>query len=251
MEIVRWIRLDIPYQNDGSKMRAVVGHSADGGRLSTIVSDYSDNIPNILTVLKASFTEKGLETNESTVLIYPLDGRMGLAGVVLDAANAEKWDFNRHIPTDFYPGVEVLHSYEQDDTGSEQDGWSPKDAQAMIFQLNNEAQEEYKSHELPNAMAKIRQALQLAVKHFGWSSPGVAYSLTNFGHVMRATGNDDNMLEVTSGVKRMLFHWDKTMPVKEEWVGAVSILEQLIDVCNAMGKGGYADRLSDYKAKLC
>ena len=121
METIRWIRLDIPYQDDGNKMRAVVGHSADGGRLSTIVSDYSDNIPNILEVLKASFAAANLESNSSAVLVYPLDGRMNLAWVVKEAADKEKWEFDRHIPAAFYPGVEVLCGFELDETGSEEE----------------------------------------------------------------------------------------------------------------------------------
>ena len=250
MDKIRWIRLDIPYQKDGKKMRAVAGHSEDKGGLSTFVTDYSDSIPNILTLVKDYVKENNLECNDSTVLVYPLDGRLGLAHVVLEFAQKENWAFDRHIPPLFYPGVEVLCSFEQNDTGSAEDTLPSKEAQQLIFKLNNDAQSEYQRSDLPAAMSCLRQALQLAVKHFGWSSPGVAYSLTNLGHVMRGTGNNDNMLEVSATINRMLNHWDKEMPDREEWVGAGSILEQLIGVCNSLGKSGYADRLTDYKVKL-
>lgn len=250
MKKVRWIRLDIPYQSDGRKMRAVVGHSVDGERISTTVSDYSDNIPNILDALKNSFSGEGLHADDQTVLVYPLDGRMDLAWVVKEAADKEGWDFSRHIQTDFYPNIDVLCSFELDETGSDQDELPPREAQQLIFQLNNEAQGNYQSSDMPAAMSNLRQALQLSVKHFGWSSPGVAYSLTNFGHVMAATGNNDNINEVSKAVERMLMQWDNEEPDKQEWSGAGSILDQLIMSCNNLNQGHLSTRLQDYKEKL-
>lgn len=250
MQKVRWIRLDIPYQSDGSKMRAVVGHSADGGKLSTIVSDYFDNIPNCIAALRTLFTQLDLEVNDATVLAYPLDGRMDLAWVVKEAADKEHWEFSRHIPLQYFPDIDVLCSFEIEDTGSEQDNFSANEAQKEIFGLNNEAQEHYQGSDMPSAMSSLRQALQLAIKHFGWGSPGTAYSLTNFGHVMRATGNDDNLNEVKKAIERMLHHWDNELPSTAEWEGASSILEQLIMVCAGLDANDLAARLKAYEEKL-
>lgn len=250
MQKVRWIRLDIPYQSDGSKMRAVVGHSPDGGKLSTIVSDYYDNIPNIINALNDLFKQLNLATDNTTVLAYPLDGRMNLAWVVKEAADKEGWEFSRHVPRQFYPGIDVVCSFELEDTGSEQDSWAAGPAQKEIFSLNNAAQEDYQGSDMPSAMSNLRQALQLAIKHFGWGSPGTAYSLTNFGHVMRATGNDDNLHEVKSAIERMLHHWDNELPSTAEWEGASSILEQLIMVCAGLGANDLAARLKAYEEKL-
>ena len=172
------------------------------------------------------------ETGEFTILIE--EGK--ISGIEKGKIEAEGYEFCNQ---------------EQDETGSEEDSLPPKEAQQKIFQLNNQAQGEYQSSDLPAAMSCLRQALQLSVKHFGWYSPGVAYSLTNFGHVMRGTGNNDNILEVTSAINRMLYHWDNETPAKEEWAGAGSIMDQLIGVCNSLGKDGFAERLSEYKAKLC
>ena len=74
MTIVLWIRLDIPYQNDANEMRAVVGHCNDDETLNILVTDYTDNIPNIINTLKPHFEESSIETNEialSQRMLFP------------------------------------------------------------------------------------------------------------------------------------------------------------------------------------
>jgi len=90
------IRLDVPYADDGTLMRATLLCFDPGFRQFPV-----DGVANIPAGIEAAVSLAEANTiplDAQTTLVYPLDDRHGLAGVVLDESQRRGWKFARHVP---------------------------------------------------------------------------------------------------------------------------------------------------------
>lgn len=235
------IRLDIPYSAGADKMRAafIVAQPFESKRTGPVA-----NIPEALVQIETLAGADRL--NSSTTLVYAHDDRHDLAWTVKEEADRRGWQFARHVPDilQIPPGEET--AYESFETGSPEDVLPPREAQVLVMQLGEQGREYFGTGmDLLPAMNVMRHALWLCLRHFGWQSPGTALTLRNFGYVLRATGNQDNMDEFIYLMRRLQFVWKSTPPVKADWAQSAVIVDQLAELLQAMGEPSDSLKLPD------
>jgi hypothetical protein len=249
MPYFTWIRLDIPYQNDASAMRFIAAYTNNKANFSIYESPSIKNIPELLQHI-LDLEQKNFKTNQDTIVVYPLDDRIGLTDFIRETTQNNGWKFERNIPSENYPGVQLKCGFELDLTGSAEDVIPSDAAQQRVFELNLKAQKSFEKHNILAAFSFVRHALQLSYQQFGWATPGVAYCLINFGHLILASNNKENHFEIRTALNRLLYQWDVQGLDKDTWDGAHSILEQLINISEQLELPSYSDRFSDFEAVL-
>ena len=249
MSLISWVRLDIPYQHDAKAMRFVAAINNSTAKLSIYESPPLKHLPALMHQL-IELEKEGIMTNQDTLLIYPLDDRIALADHIRSIATDNHWQFNRNIPALSHPGVQLSCGFEIDKTGSNEDLIPSESAQHRVFELNHLSQKSFEEQNLLAAFSYVRHALQLSYQHFGWSSPGVAYSLVNFGHLILTTSSNENYFELQTVLNRMLYQWDIEGLDKASWVGAASIFEQLIEIAEQLQLPSYSDRFRELGQNL-
>ena len=116
-------------------------------------------------------------------LVFPLDGRHGLAGYALDEATKRGWQFSRHVPA----GAEK-HLFDVDGV----DGCaslSAPDAAKLLQELASAMGEAWNDNEIGESMGIGRQALTLCLKHFGAWHTFTFWILSNYFQACAGTGN--------------------------------------------------------------
>jgi hypothetical protein len=232
-----WIRLDVPYSRDATKMRGVLAYTdpSDPDKVGLAETSDCKNIPEAVDKLFELAKDKGIAIDSSLTIVYPLDARHGLAYPAKETAEKKSVRFSRHIPDIMKLPVDLLTAYEIFDTGSSEDTASNDDAQRMVLDLNQEAVDSCNSGDLLEAMGPLRHALWLVLRHFGWHSPGTVYTLRNLGAVLNATGNDENRAETLYLIGKLVYQCAVTPPHKAEWQGQLGLLDSLVELCNSMG----------------
>ncbi|MBK9035281.1 MAG: hypothetical protein IPL61_29185 [Myxococcales bacterium] len=171
------------------------------------------------------------------VLVDPLDGRHGLAHLVLEEAQRRGWEFARHPP----PGHE-LHVLDLAGADAEP-ARSIADATALLEQLAGAMGDAWKDQELGESIGIGRQALTLCLHHFGAWHPYTYWILSNLFQASAGTGNDDNVRAASAFVDDLL---SRDMP--ETIVGGASSivrLDELAHRCLASGNVRLATRVYD------
>ncbi len=247
-----WIRLDIPYSKDATKMRAVLAYCEPGKEDYAKLLKATDckNIPEAVKNILEQAKTSNIEVNSDCTIIYPLDDRHGLAGYARDEADKRKFKFSRHTPDAMKLPIGFETGYENFDTGSAEDTYDFEHARDAILQLNEEANDSFNSNDLLEAMGPLRHALWLALRHLGWRHPGTAYTLRNLGNTLIATGNSDNETELESLILKMIFLWDNKLPKAEVWKESESLLDDLTNQCVTLKEEHMGARLQRYKADL-
>jgi hypothetical protein len=163
-------------------------------------------------------------------LIFPLDGRHGLAGYVLDEATKRGWEFGRHVP----PGhEELLFDRDGADAGA---ALSLDEAIALLEQLGSAMGEAWNDDEIGESLGIGRQALTLCLHHFGAWHAYTFWILSNYFQAAAGTGADANITEACNVVEYML-----NQPRPEKVPGAGSAAAKLGELAQrAAGVGNEA-----------
>lgn len=248
-----WIRLDIPYAKDANKMRAVLAYSEPEKEEYADLLKASDckNIPEAVKKIFEEAESSDIMIDSTITLVYPLDDRHLLAGYARDEADKRKINFSRHIPDCMKLPVAFETSYENFDTGSSEDTFDFDQAREMILQLNEEANDSFNRNDLLEAMGPLRHALWLALRHFGWKHPACAYTLRNLGYTLTATGNSDNMDEITALIIKLIYLWQHKLPDASVWQDSENLLDDLASICYSIKSAeGLGVELNNLKTEL-
>lgn len=206
-----WILLRIP-RAEGATSMSGVDHKGNVARAATI-AEVCDGI-----------VATGATPQQ---LIFPLDGRHGLAGYVLDEATKRGWEFARHVP----PGrEELLFDREGADAGAD---LSAGDATALLEQLGSAMGEAWNDNEIGESMGIGRQALTLCLRHFGAWDAYTFWILSNYFQAAAGTGADKNITEACNVVEYML-----KQPRPEKVPGAGSAAAKLAELAQRAGAVG-------------
>lgn len=245
-----WLRFDIPYAEEATIMRAHLAFR-EGHSIRTIALENLPDIPLALERAMKTTTEQKITIGPEFTLVYPLDSRHGVAWAVKEEADKHSFQFSRHIPPDAVPDVEAYPGFAEI-TGSPEDKLSRDDSRALVMRLNAEAQEFFSTGmDLPDAMSSLRHALQVASARLGWNDPAMVYALRNFGYVMRATGNDENLAEFLCLSRILAVRLTSSPAAPGTWdADNVGLLEQTAGLCATSGDEETGRKLMEYKAKI-
>lgn len=226
------IRVDVPYARNAGHMRAELI------AFEPLSLTRSSGVPDLQAALRELETAAPLALpGVVPVLVCPHDDRHDVAWVVKEEADKRGWGFSRHVPglLEIPPDRET--AYESFDTGSAEDSLAPREAQVMIMQLGEQGREYFGTGmDLLPAMGVMRHSLWLALRYFGWKSPGTALTLRNLGYILRATGNRDNTEEFIYLMRRLKFMWKSVPPDPAEWVQSRALVDQLSELLQALGE---------------
>lgn len=250
MTAALWLRFDIPYAEDASVMRADLGFR-DGDSVRRIPIEKQSDIPGTVDTALRVASERKLIVGTDFTLVYPLDSRHGVAWAVKEESDKRSFQFSRHIPSNGMPTPADYPRF-ADTTGSREDHLSREEARALVVRLNTEAQEFFSTGmDMPDAMSCLRHALQAASKHLGWTDPIMTYSLRNFGYVMRATGNAENLQEFLSLAGILASELGDNSPTPGVWdKEGGNLLEQTAGLCATSGDEPTARQLLGAKTRL-
>jgi hypothetical protein len=197
--IAHWMRLDIPYNQNATLMKGVLGFSMLRGgiiSLETLAEEGCKGIPETIGILLAKASAEGITIGNPFTIVFPLDPRHDLAWIVKEEADKRGWNYARQVPSENAPPIDAFIPFVSRATGSKDDALPAEAARRSILHLNNEALLQYQSGmDLLDAIGNLRHALQLAWQHFGWASQEAAYTLRNLAFVYRGTGSLDNERE--------------------------------------------------------
>jgi hypothetical protein len=129
-------------------------------------------------------------------LIFPLDGRHGLAGYVLDESQKRGWEFSRHVPAGH---EDVL--FDLDGVDAAADLADPSD---LLQELATAMGEAWNDNEIGESMGIGRQALTLCLQHFGAWHGYTFWIMSNYFQAAAGTGNDENVREVCNVVEYLV-----------------------------------------------
>lgn len=221
-----WILLRIPRAADATTMSGVL--SADG----QLAVATGTTIASVCDALLAK------QPVTKPVLIFPLDGRHGLAGNVLDEATKRGWEFSRHVP----PGHEK-HLLDLDGADAAAT-LTAQDATARLEPLAGAMGEAWNDNELGESMGIGRQALTLCLRHFGAWHVYTFWIMSNLFQAAAGTGADKNVREACGLVEHLLSH---AMPTTfgGEASGMIVKADELARRCIAAGEVALATRVFD------
>jgi hypothetical protein len=225
------IRVDVPYAPGAARMRVEVI------ALEPLKLIRSSTAADLQTALHEVETAAPLPSSGLPVLVCPHDDRHDVAWVVKEEADKRGWGFSRHVEGLLQIPPDRETAYESFDTGSPEDTLAPRDAQVLIMQLGDQARELFGTGmDLLPAMSVMRHSLWLALRYFGWRSPGTALTLRNLGYILRATGNQDNADEFIYLMRRLQFIWKTSPPDPSDWEQSRPLVDQLAEILQALGE---------------
>jgi hypothetical protein len=180
-----WLLLRIPRARGAKVMSGVLGVA------EWMTSARGANIPAVCDALLAAAMGVGRPVS-SLMLVFPLDGRHDLAHVALEEANRRGWQFARHVPR----GQEA-HLLDLDGADAA-DAWESLDALAEEFQHAVERSE------LGEALAILRCALALRLRHVGAWDAGTMHVASDLVEIAARTGAEANLDEAAGLVEHLL-----------------------------------------------
>ncbi len=176
------------------------------------------------------------------LLVDPLDGRHGLAHVVLEEATKRGWEFGRHPPL----GLELLLlDLEGADAAR---SMSKEDATTALERLAAGMGEAWNDSELGESMGIGRQALTLCLHHFGAWHPYTFWIMSNLFQASAGTGNGDNIREACAFVDYLL---TREKPATYEGASGFLVrLDELAHRCLGVDNVALATRVYDAAVEI-
>jgi hypothetical protein len=221
-----WLLLRIPRANGATSMSGVLfvdGHEyvARSAQISDVCDALIANAP-----------------DTKPTLIFPLDGRHGLAGYVLSEATKRGWEFSRHVP----PGhEEVLFDLDGADATAD-------DPTARLQELGAAMGQAWNDDEIGESIGIGRQAITLCLKQFAAWHAYTFWIMSNYFQAAAGTGNEDNIREACNVVEYLL-----KQPRPAEVVGPASTANKLAELAQRsanVGNQDLANRLMDSARSL-
>jgi hypothetical protein len=188
-----WIVLRVPRTESIGQMSAVLLTAFGGVLLERAV-------PNVAMALDrlAASADKHHVTIGTPTVVFPLDGRHGLAGAVLEEAQRRGWHFDRHLA----PGnAHYLLDFEGPDAGP---GLGADALTAKLREVGAEVQAATNGHELAEAMSALRHVVTLCVPRDGWWAVRPLSALSSLVYIAAGTGNAENVGEACELVRHAL-----------------------------------------------
>jgi hypothetical protein len=220
-----WIVLRFPRSSNATEMSGVM--SASGA----IFVERGPTIPVVCDALLAHAPAT------KPLLVDPLDGRHGLAHLVLEESQKRGWEFGRHPPA----GSEL---YILDLDGPERAAsLSTTEATALLESLVSAMGEAWNDSELGESMGIGRQALTLCLHHFGAWHAYTYWVMSNLFQASAGTGNRDNIREASAFLDYLL---SRDQPAT--FTGGQSSIVRLDEIahrCLATGDVALARRVYD------
>ncbi|HEY6159755.1 MAG TPA: hypothetical protein VI112_00990 [Bacteroidia bacterium] len=207
----QWIFFDVPYAEDASKMRGILGYSNGSGTDCHFTYPCKD-VPDAIAQLEKIAADNGISMGKEMLLVYPLDMRHGLAWAVKENADKKGWGFSRHIPAGQYPDPNKLILYSHFDNGSSEMTLDKPSASLRIIELQGEALDEMSDGDMLPVMGILRHALSLSVTHEGWVNSDTLMTLYLLLNAFARTGNPDNINEGHFLVKQALMAITSRLP---------------------------------------
>lgn len=220
-----WIVLRFPRSSNATEMSGVM--SANGA----IFVERGASIPVVCDALLAH------APSAKPLLVDPLDGRHGIAHLVLEESQKRGWEFGRHPPTG--SEVHILDLEGPDRAPS----LSNDEATALLESLVAAMAEAWNDNELGESMGIGRQGLTLCLHHFGAWHPYTYWVMSNLFQASAGTGNADNIREASAFLEFLL---SRDKPAA--FIGGQSSIVRLDEIahrCLASGEAALAARVYD------
>lgn len=264
----RWIRLEIPYGEGADSMGGTLGYRGlpgDGGdgavadinaMMSELMPQMADmglnlgalsevqvlsttghkTVAETLDALATMAAEKDVELGEQTTVVFPLDARMSLAWSVKEEAEQRGFEFDRHIPHDAQPADGLVLAAEPTRDAD--------DAAIHMNRLCEQAMAAGEGAEFGEAMTCMREAVGLAITHFGWTHHYTGHMVRYLGQFLRATGNDDNGRENVLYLRTLCYALEQDAGGRGEWSEQfVACLGTLSEEAEELDDAGIVARL--------
>jgi hypothetical protein len=230
-----WLYFDVPYEEGATKMRGLLAYDV-GGKISVLKAESCKDIPETVQKLETLAKQNGIVVDNTLTAIYPQDHRHGIAWPVKEKADERGWQFSRQIPIGQYPDAQDLILYSPFDNGSLEMNFDLPSAKAKVLELNAEARNEFSDGDMLPVMGKLRHAMYVSVRYFGWTAPPTVYTLRNFLAVLQAVGNSESENEGIFLVKQFIYAFMHNPPEKEEWEGSAPVIESLAQFLQNSGQ---------------
>lgn len=183
MVMVTWLLLRIPRASGATSMSGI------------LFVDGQQHVARAAQIAEVCDTLVAKAPGAKPTLIFPLDGRHGLAGYVLDEATKRGWEFSRHVPAGY---EELLFDLDGADAVA---GADPTE---LLQELATAMGEAWNDNEIGESMGIGRQALTLCLEHFGAWHAYTFWIMSNYFQAAAGTGNDDNIREVCNVVEYLV-----------------------------------------------
>lgn len=90
--------LILPEDSDIGVVRLGYKNEQDSNAELNLTIDAQMTLEEAVDKMLEQVKDTGLKMHKKFTLIFPMDDRHGLAGIMLDMANDREWEFDRHIP---------------------------------------------------------------------------------------------------------------------------------------------------------
>lgn len=220
-----WIVLRFPRSSDATELSGVM--SANGA----IFVERGASIPVVCDALLAH------APSTTPVLVDPLDGRHGIAHLVLEESQKRGWEFGRHPPVGSELHILDLEGPDRAPT------LTNDEATALLQSLVSAMGDAWNDNELGESMGIGRQGLTLCLHHFGAWHPYTYWVMSNLFQASAGTGNVDNIREAAAFLDYLL---SRAQPAA--FVGGQSSIVRLDEIahrCLASGDAALAARVYD------
>ncbi len=223
--MVDWIVLRFPRSSDATELSGAM--SANG----EIFVEHGSSIPVVCDALFAH------APSTRPLLVVPLDGRHGIAHLVLEESQKRGWEFGRHLPVGSELHIVDLEGPDRAPT------LSSDEATALLETLVSAMAEAWNDNELGESIGIGRQGLTLCLHHFGAWHPYTYWVMSNLFQAAAGTGNVDNIREASVFLDHVL---SRAQPAA--FIGGQSSIVRLDEIahrCLASGDAALAARVYD------
>lgn len=231
-----WLLLRIPRTEGAKEMSAVL---SAGGEL--LVEPSCPDIPTAIDRLLDAAKAKGVDPGKPT-LVFPLDGRHGLAHVVLSESERRGFPFSRHPPRG--NGHLLVDTAGQDSAPD----LAPDGLPAKVDALGDEADAAMRDSELAEAMAILRQIVAVCARHASWWDPNALWALANGVKVAASTGAAENVSEACDLALHAIAQ-PKPAPLPPP-VRVLTRLDEVASNCAAAGQADVAAKVLEAAVEL-
>jgi hypothetical protein len=228
-----WLLLRIPRTAGATSLSGVLGAG------DFVATATGADIPSVCDALLARAKDAGRDVGAPTV-VFPLDGRHGLAHVVLEEANRRGWSFSRHVPR----GAEA-HLLDLDGADA-----APEltDAAPRFEAVTQEVRDAIEGSELGEALSALRHLLVLGVRHHGPWHPDTLWAVSNLVRIAAGTGADANIDQACALAEHLVA---QPLPdALDNPNGTMRKLEETARNCAQAGRTDTAVRLMDAAVSL-
>jgi hypothetical protein len=224
-----WLLLRVPRTESATTMSGVLGVEE-----TCLATAEGANIPVVCDALLEKAKAAGHELGR-IIMVYPLDGRHGVAHAALAESQRRGWGFARHVPHGAEPHLLDLMG---PDAGP---GLSSSELAARFDAHIKEIQSAVEHSELAEALAVLRQMLAMGLLHFGAWHPDTFWAASNLMRFSAGTGAAPNIDQAAGLIDHLL---RQPLPAKfENPFGLFRKLEETAKNCAQSGRGELATRV--------